>query len=174
MNPFYTHREFLKRELEKLNYNEEINILEFGTGDGSAEILFEYAKNYPNLNINAFDNDTNWLSSMKEKYNLPNYTFEFVNDWSFMLDNYNFLKKYDLIFIDQAPWEARILTLEKMSEKASTIIIHDYDFFNKGVIDNIYDVGVNSFFGKYNENFILEGNNNMLPPTLILTNKQLK
>lgn len=171
MNAYYTHREFLIRELDKLDYTKEVNILEFGTGDGSAEILFEYAKKYPNLKIKAFDNDKDWLSSMMNKYSLPNYVFEFVNDWDDMLNSYNFLEKYDLLFIDQAPWEARISTLNKLGEFSSVVIIHDYDYYNKGITPQIYNVGVGSFFEKYNNKFTLEGNHNKLPPTLILTNK---
>jgi hypothetical protein len=171
MNAYYTHREFLIRELDKLDYNNEVNILEFGTGDGSAEILFEYAKKYPNLKIKAFDNNIDWLTSMKERYELPNYSFEFVSDWNSMLDSYNFLNKYDLLFIDQAPWEARILTLNKLGENSSVVIIHDYDYYNKEITSQIYSVGVGSFFEKYNNKFTLEGNHSMLPPTLILTNK---
>ena len=171
MNAYYTHREFLIRELDKLDYNKEVNILEFGTGDGSAEVLFEYAKKYPNLKIKAFDNNMDWVTSMKGKYELINYVFEFVSDWNHMLNSYSFLDKYDLLFIDQAPWEARILTLNRLGEISSVVIIHDYDYYNIGVTSQIYNVGVGSFFEKYNNKFILEGNRSKLPPTLILTNK---
>jgi hypothetical protein len=55
----------------------------------------------------------------------------FIDDWNQFFEQdplglYN--NKYDLIFIDQAPWEARELTLLKLNQNTDYLIIHDSDF----------------------------------------------
>lgn len=75
-----------------------------------------------------------------------------------------------MIFIDQSPWESRIKTLDLLINKSNITILHDYDYYNKGLIENIFDVGDDSFFGKYlSKNISSEGFSDELPPTLIFT-----
>lgn len=54
---------------------------------------------------------------------------------------------------------------------SSTIILHDYDYYNKELIENIYSVGEHSFFDKYHNSFNLESFYETLPPTMIFTKK---
>lgn len=170
MNPYYTHRPYLTECLNKLeNKKEKVKILELGIGDGSSEILNSFAKKNENFLINGIDTDISWVNSMKSKFELKNYKFETVDSWESFLnlcdDTY-----YDLVFVDQAPWEARISSIDFFINKSDTIILHDYDYYNKGIIENIFDVSANSFFGKYLlNNFSLTGFSEMLPPTLVLT-----
>ena len=43
----------------------------------------------------------------------------------------DFSKKYDLVFVDQAPWSARIDTIDFLTDKnTSVFILHDYDQYN--------------------------------------------
>jgi hypothetical protein len=184
-NGWYSHREFLVIELDKLDFEKKINILEFGTGHGSAEIFYEYTKKYPNLNIIAFDSDIKWVESMSKIYTLPNYTFNFVENWDSMLDSYEFLDTYDLVFIDQSPWEARINTLNKLKQNSKVLILHDYDYYNKKVYcndcttENIYDIGEGTFFDRYNNELTLINhysktlNNVEHPPTLVMYKKDI-
>jgi hypothetical protein len=168
LNPFYTHREFLIKELESLKDNPSVSILEFGIGDGSSEILNEYAKKYTHFKINGYEGDIDWMNRMEEKFKLDNYSFHRVNWETF--DFTIFSDVYDLVFIDQAPWEARIKTLDYFYNQNNTknIILHDYDFFNKGIVNDIFSVDSDSFFGKYINKFNIEGFHDILPPTLIL------
>jgi hypothetical protein len=175
MNPYYTHRPYLidcLNKLENKNKKQKVKILELGVGDGSSEIFNSFAQKNKNFSIKGFDNDKGWVDSMKSKFELKNYKFESIDSWQSFLDSCD-KSYYDLVFIDQAPWEARISSLDFFINKSDTIILHDYDYYNKGVIENIFDVSENSFFGKYLlENFSLKGFNEQLPPTLIFTKNQ--
>ena len=172
MSDFYTHRPFLIRELEKLKSKDSVKILELGTGDGSSLVLNEFANLYDNFTIQAFETDYSWFCNMREKYETNNYQFNHINNWNSLLDDsYQTNKFYDLIFIDQSPWEARMQSFEKFKKSAGVIILHDYDYFNKGVIENIYSVDETSVFGKYRELFELENNFEVLPPTLVCYKK---
>lgn len=166
-NPYYTHRPFLKQELDSLvlTPNKKF-ILELGVGDGSSELFNNYAKLYSNLEILGIDTDHSWVQSMEKQYSLPNYTILFTEFWEQEL--YKKLKiKYDLVFIDQSPWMARIEALDYFTDNfTKTIILHDYDYFN--LCSNKYSVDHQSFFAKYRENYIINGYFQNLPPTLIL------
>jgi hypothetical protein len=167
-HPFYTHRQYLIQELEKLITTPKVKILEFGVGDGSSLILNDYARTYKNFNVDAYETDNEWLTTMKDKYELDNYKFHNTKHWDDLLIPENFTDRYDLIFIDQAPWEARIQTLELVGPRSNVCILHDYDFFNKGKTSNIYSVGDDSFFYKYNDLFKMNNHYEYLPPTLVL------
>lgn len=184
---WYSHRRSLVKELSKLDFSEEVNILEFGTGYGSAEIFVEYIKKYSNIKVTSFENNKMWFEEMKLKFSLPNYNFYFSEDWVKTFESIDFSKKYDIAFVDQAPWEARILTIDFLTNKnVPTIILHDYDQYNrnncgncKAKIENrLYDFNEGSFFERFEENFIMEAdrefsiNDTNHPPTLILKNKK--
>lgn len=169
-HPYYTHRKYLINSLNSLSKKDQINILEFGVGEGSSLIFHEFASKNKNFNITAFETDNLWLNETKNKYELDNYKFNYINNWDDLLVQENFNSEYDLIFIDQSPWEARIKTIDLLIKKSKITILHDYDFYNKGVIEDIFDVGKNSFFGKYlSENISSQGFNEELPPTLVFS-----
>lgn len=168
-HPYYTHRKYLFNSLNSLNIKDKINILEFGVGDGSSLLFHEFAYKNPNVNIKAFETDKLWIDQTKEKYSLSNYEFIFIDNWDTFLIEDNFKEdNYDLIFIDQSPWEARVKTMDLLIDKSKITILHDYDFFNKGYIEDIFDFGENSFFKKYiSKNILLSGFHEELPPTLV-------
>jgi hypothetical protein len=171
MSSFYTHRQYLHSELSKLDFTKKVKCLEFGTGDGSCVIFKEFTDKYENLTVLSYESDLNWLNESNQKYNSKNYIFKHV-DWNeFLLDD-NFTEVYDLIFVDQSPWEARIKTIEILSKKAKVVILHDYDFYNKGVCEGIFSIDEGSFFyEKFSKDFDMFGYNAELPPTLIMYNK---
>jgi cellulose biosynthesis protein BcsQ len=167
---YYTHRKYLTDALNSLDKNKKINILEFGVGDGSSFVFNEFASKNKNFNIKAFETDKSWFEETKSKYELDNYEFIHINDWNELLVQNKFKDEYDLIFIDQSPWESRIKTLDLLINQSSILILHDYDFYNKGLIEDIFDTGENSFFGKYlSENISVKGFFEQLPPTLVFT-----
>ena len=73
MNPYYTHREYLQQELERLKDGSVV--LELGVGDGSSEVMGKFAKLHPNIKIYGLEPDVNWLYNTKMKYaqGLDNY-----------------------------------------------------------------------------------------------------
>jgi len=167
---YYTHRKYLIKSLNSLSKKNKIKILEFGVGEGSSLVFNDFASKNKNFSITAFETDYWWLNQTKDKYELDNYKFNYVNNWNEFLIEENFKDNYDLIFIDQSPWEARIKTIDLLISKSKITILHDYDFYNKGIIENIFDVSQNSFFGKYlSKNISAEGFNEQLPPTLVFT-----
>jgi hypothetical protein len=174
MSDYYTHREYLKKELESIKKNIKSKCLEFGTGDGSALIFEEYAKLNENVSITSYDSDFQWLEVTKEKYALDNYKFIHINNWNEFFLQTEFNDIYDLIFVDQSPWDARIQTIDFLKNKSKIIILHDFDYFNIGVCDDRYSVKEGSFFHtKYANDFELFAFNDQLPPTLIMKNKNL-
>ncbi len=177
MNPYYTHQETLTRILNSFNYENEINCLEFGSGDGSSIIFHEFALKNKNLKIESFEHDEAWLNNMKSKYELPNYKFNLV-DWENI--DYTPLKNktYDLVFVDQGNWESRIKTIDELTFNANCIILHDYCYYNgfgPGMIPtpnmDFNSVDENSFFKKYHKHFNLIGETKLYPPTLIFNKK---
>lgn len=179
MNAYYTHQETLIKLLNSFDYSNQINCLEFGSGDGSSSIFFNFATFHKNLNIQSFEHDSNWVNDMKSKYELENYSFNTVNWNNF---DYNTLKSkiYDLIFVDQGDWDSRITTIDEMKNYTKYIILHDYCYYNgfgPGMIpssDMVYNsTGENSFFYKYSEDFDLMCETDLFPPTLIFKNKKL-
>ena len=169
-NGYYTHRPYLKQELDSLlSLKKDVKVLEFGTGDGSSEVLNQYAQNNPGLSIIGFESDKAWYDSMKGKYELPNYQMIFVEDWDKLLETYAF-NQYDLVFVDQGPtFEVRMRTIDRLIDSTRTIILHDYDYYNRELqkIEDIYSFDNKSYFGKYLDKFNIKGYSNQLPPTLV-------
>lgn len=174
MSDYYTHREFLRKELDKLDYTNKVLCIEFGTGHGSGLLFSEYAEKYDNLKIISYETDSEWLEITREKYQKNNYIFNSVNSWDELLVDKNFQEVYDLVFVDQSPWEARIKSIDLIKNKSKVIVLHDYDFYNKGVCDDIYSVTEGSFFyEKYSNDFDFSPHYTLLPPTLIMKNKNI-
>jgi hypothetical protein len=88
-------------------------------------------------------------------------------------------EEYDLVFVDQSPWWARIDSINLLKDKTKIFILHDYDYFNKSdnewVKESPNDIYVNdetSWLGQtYSKEFLLENNYEILPPTLIMRKK---
>jgi len=168
---------------ELVSLNENASILEFGVGDGSSILIHDYCKENKNAQAIAFETDKSWFLKMKDQYELENYRFVFLENWGDLqqyLDN----KIYDLVFVDQSPWEARIESIDLIKDKSRTVIVHDYDYYNKGLLQikgkasgtsqNIYVNDENSFWWKnYSNFFSIEDNYQKLPPTLILRAKNV-
>ena len=178
MDAYYTHQETLNKILESFDYTNQIHCLEFGSGDGSSSVFHRFAKSNPNLVVDCYEHEEGWLNNMSTKYGLENYKFNVV-DWSTI--NYENLKvkKYDLIFVDQGDWDARIKTIDEMKDYCKYIILHDYCYYNgfgPGMIptqDMDYNnVGEGSFFHKYSDEFELTGETKLYPPTLVFKSKK--
>jgi len=180
MNQYYTHQKYLIEVLNSLDYTKKVKILEFGSGEGSSSIFNEYAKK-ENVEIQCFEHDTSWMNEMKSKYSLKNYTFNQV-DWENF--DYTDLKKhkYELIFVDQGDWDARINTIDELRNNSKYIILHDYCYYNgfrgysipESDKEWALSIDKNSFFyEKYSNDFELISENSLFPPTLIMKNKNL-
>lgn len=172
MNPYYTHRPYLISELNKLiesKQSSDISILELGVGDGSSQIFNEFAKNYKNISIIGLDTNCAWCDNMRMKYEMPNYQIFHLQNWNessyFDILNNNY---YDLVFVDQSPWEARIDAIDMLykNNNGNVIILHDYDYYNDPSFR--FSIGQDSFFGKYLDKYNILEFHMHLPPTLIM------
>lgn len=175
MNAYYTHQKYLTEELNKLNFSMPVIALEFGTGDGSASIFHQFVNEFRNLRVESYDDNHSWYRNMKEKYYHPNYNFNYAGSWDELFLKGDILCfNYDLVFVDAGPdFDARIKIINYIKANVKVIVLHDYDFYNKGIMDDHYFVGKGSFFGeRYSDEFILQGNNEY-PGTLIMRNKKL-
>jgi len=125
-DPFATHQPVLKKNLSILDKNKPI--LELGCGHGSTPLLHDFSTSHQ-VEIYIFDNNEEWLNIISSQYKSHKYhNYIKVNDWNIELKEY---LKYDwsLVFIDQAPWEARTLSLELFKNKTDYVILHDCDYF---------------------------------------------
>ena len=167
INPYYSHRPHLIKLLDSLDYTKSVTCIEFGVGYGSSEIFNEYCLKYPNLTTYAYETDRVWYDEIALKFQNKNYIFQHLDNWDIL--DYDALPSVDVSFIDQSPWEARIKSLDNMAFKSQHILIHDYDYFNKGIVDDIFDVSEKSFLGKYINHFNIHAYYKELPPTVILS-----
>lgn len=174
---YCTHQKYTKEELSKLG--DSAVVLELGVGNGSSPLMYEFCKNNPDCIVQSFETDSAWFEQMFDKYgDLPNYVFNLIEDWS-DLENHVDKDNYDLVFVDQSPWWARIESINLLKEKSNIIILHDYDYFNhsghdwvKNPCTDIYINDESSWLGQtYSDSFILEDNYEVLPPTLIMRKK---
>ena len=174
---FMTHQIYTSKELSKLNKNAVI--VELGIGNGSSPLMYEFCKNNPDSKVLSFESNSVWFEQIFEKYgNLPNYIFNLIEDWNELESHLN-EKKYDLVFVDQSPWEARISSIDFLKDKTKVFILHDYDFYNKSendwVLEPCNDIFINDetswISKKYSEEFNFEDNYDTLPPTLVMKKK---
>lgn len=177
MNAYHTHQPYTKSELEKLC--KKSKVLELGLGFGSSPLMYEFCKNNPNSTVQAFETDADWFNQINNQFGgLTNYTLTLISSWN-EIDSHLKSKNYDLVFVDQAPWEARIETIDLLKTKTKVFILHDYDYFNKSEhlwvknpCNNIYINDETSWLGQsYSDEFIMEDNYETLPPTLIMRKK---
>jgi hypothetical protein len=174
---YCTHQKYTSNELSQLGDNSFV--LELGVGNGSSPLMYEFCKKNPNATVISFETDGSWFNQMFDKYgDLPNYVFNLIEDWK-DLENHIGKDEYDLVFVDQSPWWARIDSIDLLKDKTKIFILHDYDYFNKS--DNEWvkispnDIYINdetSWLGQtYSSEFLMEDNYEILPPTLIMRKK---
>lgn len=128
-DPFQTHIPVLQKVLEKIkSENIKLPILELGSGLGSTSILHDFCtKN--EIQLITLDNNKEWLNKMSTIYEKNNFhRYEFVFNWELQLEEYAD-SHFSLVFIDQAPWEARTISMYMFRETSEYIILHDCDYF---------------------------------------------
>ena len=163
-----SHVEHIKKELQSLPLNS--SILEFGAGRGSGPIMHDFCKKNKTSNVYCFETDYDWYEIMSEEYgDLSNYKFVFISEWDKLLSKLD-KNKYDLALVDQAPWSARLKTIDDLKDRVSTFILHDYNYYNSshGLVCN-----KDTFLGnKYLDDYELEEHHIKRPPTLIMRRKK--
>mgnify|MGYP003659572070 FL=1 len=173
MDGYYTHQEYLSKELSLLK--PDAIVLELGVGDGGSKdakgsslLMYQFAKENPKATVYAFESDQSWLNQMKEKYSLDNYIFTSIPDWDTIGDALIKHDRFNLVFVDQSPWEARSNSIDALKSNVDVFVVHDYDYFNRGYSSR-YVSDENSWWGQtYSKDFEIEDYYSLLPPTLIM------
>jgi hypothetical protein len=169
MHPYFTHKEYLKKELASLK--SDAVVLELGIGDGSSPLMYDFCRDNPIAKVVGLETDQDWTDKIKNEYSLPNYEIDFIETWDGFENNLKD-KFFDLVFVDQHPWEARVYSIKVLKDKAHTFILHDYDHYNKGIANNIYINDESSWlYQNYGDIYNFEDHYDILPPTTILRRK---
>jgi hypothetical protein len=107
-----------------------LNILELGCGHNSTQLLSKLALRY-NSHVYSFESNEEWVNQCRQ-YENSNLKLFHIPDWIEFLekDTYQIQENFfNIIFVDQSPWEARQLSIEKMRFKCHYLILHDADYF---------------------------------------------
>lgn len=162
-DPYATHVPYLIKLLEKIKTTKH-PILELGCGYGSTPILHEFCE-INQIPLITLESDKNWLNEIKNKF--PETQFHKyieVLDWASSIQTL-VSEKYSLIFVDQSPWEARTLSVNKLKNNCEFILLHDCDYFLNRTVTSY------SEFGKHWKEFYPQNDGYLAgPPTLICSN----
>lgn len=154
-DPYQTHQPVLY----EMAMRTDGPIIEFGCGYGSTDLLHELCRKNKRLLI-SLDDDAEWLNRFKEKYREDSewHRFFFVSGkpfkesdsaqhWIDFMNTCDLLQTgyFDICFIDQHPWQARVETVKFMKDKAKFFVLHDCDYFptvglfGTTIIPNVHD-----------------------------------
>ncbi len=109
-------------------------VLELGCGYGSTPMLHELCKK-EGRKLLSLESNEEWLQQFSE-YETSWHRFTHVTDWDTTLDRIS-TEEYDVVFVDQDPYEARVSAIKVFKDKAKFIVLHDCHWFPEG-----------GFFGK--------------------------
>lgn len=96
------------------------NVLEYGTGHGSTQLLHDYCKSKKRL-LASFDEKNEWLSkftNLTSKYHI----LRLADNWDNIVSAY---PDADVIFIDHAPGERRKFDIYNYRNTKGIIVAHD-------------------------------------------------
>jgi len=107
-------------------------VVEFGCGYGSTPMLHELCKEgeeSDGRNLLSLESDPEYyvqfLHLRSETHKL-----ELVTDWPTVAARVA-QSDWDVAFIDNAPWEMRVIAVEALKDKARYVVLHDCDYFIK-------------------------------------------
>jgi len=157
-------------------------VMEFGCGHGSTIMLHKLCAKHGRKLVTVESNEE-WMDKFIE-YRTSNHEFIQVSNWEAALQDIRHLAmQYDVVFIDQAPWEARYSTIQAIKDSTKYIVLHDCNYFPEHGIfgKNVHGLnGANSrgsrtygdVFKYWNEYFPLEPwpHPHTGPPTLLASN----
>lgn len=103
-------------------------IAEFGCGYGSTPLLHELSDRL-GVRLLTLDSNADWLDRFRPQFESPQHEFRLVSDWSEELARPEWGDGWAIVFVDQAPFEARALTVERVRLSADYVVVHDDDYF---------------------------------------------
>ena len=123
-DPYATHQPVLYIALKRTGGP----VIEFGCGHGSTPLLHRYCA-ARQRELLTLETDMGWAAEFSQ-YVTPLHRFMLVDDWAHVLSDDRIVnRRWSVAFVDQAPWEARHLTLEAIKFSARFVVLHDPDYF---------------------------------------------
>ncbi len=158
-------------------------VAEFGCGNGSTPLLHKFCARQ-GRQVVTFETDAKWLKKLSGSFRSEHHRFIEVASWKNILDHPMMRRiGWGLVFIDQTPFEARLLTVNALRDLPAYFVIHDCDYFPEhGLfgtchrkLSGPHDTGWRTYddvFSSYKEFFPLEPWPYPLtgPPTLLASN----
>jgi hypothetical protein len=120
-------------------------IAEFGCGNGSTPLLHELTAEL-GVKLVTLDNNAEWLERFRPSMESPWHEFRLVDDWAVELSRSEWDDGWALVFVDQDPFEARALTVERLRRSADYIVVHDDDYFAE---HGLFGVAVRPLLGPH-------------------------
>lgn len=103
-------------------------VIEFGCGYGSTPLLHNYCE-IRKRELLSLDTDKDWIEQFAD-YASQWHTLAHVKGWEQVLSDDRIVgRRWAVALVDQAPWEARHLTLMAIRYTARFIVLHDCDYY---------------------------------------------
>jgi len=122
IHPWATHLRVLTKVLRELR---PLKILELGSGNYSSALFSAYLSGNPSATCKSVDNCHYWIKGLKW-LETPRHKFELVSGWNW--EEINGKGNWDLVFIDLAPEEARIPSIEYFINHTQVLCQHDAQY----------------------------------------------
>lgn len=103
-------------------------ILELGCGEGSTPLLHQLCKEQGRELI-TIDNNRKWYDKYRHEYSEKWHRFIFADNWLGVLTDDQLDLEWGVVFVDQSPLEARLMSMKLFSDSAKYIVLHDCDYF---------------------------------------------
>ena len=124
-NQFATHQPVLCTAIQL----SQGPVAEFGCGYGSTPLLHAFCA-ARGRSVVTFESNMEWLEKIRPPYESDFHWFIPVTDWQTILQNPVVRNTaWGLIFVDQAPFEARLWTIKALRELPAYFVVHDCDYF---------------------------------------------
>src|SRR5574343_182158 len=125
-DPYSTHQPVLYSAVKAVSNS---IVVEFGIGNGSTALLHDVCGENKN-SLFSYDNSEDWVNKFKSFEN-EYHKLKYGADWNKTIEEVGLFGEIGLLFVDQAPWEARHQSIIELGNKANIIILHDADYFVK-------------------------------------------
>ncbi|MBI9087014.1 MAG: hypothetical protein JEZ11_25695 [Desulfobacterales bacterium] len=178
-NNFATHQPVLYSAVQR----SKGPVAEFGCGYGSTPLLHKFCAEQGRPVV-TFESNAEWIDKIRAEFASDTHWFIEVEDWETIV-RHPIVQQTDwgLLFVDQAPFEARLWTVKALGDLPAYFVIHDCDYFPEhGLFGTAHrklagphDTGIRTYddvFSSYKEFFPLPpwpyaptG-----PPTLLASN----
>lgn len=174
MNQVGSHRRVLKEVLTKVSRS----VLELGAGNFSTPLIHNTVSG--RAKILTIDDNRGWLYKFRHMES-ASHDFKYINNKDIQEFYDNDTEPWELVFVDNGSWDARIAAIKKYKDIADYMVIHDCTILPGNGIGKTLDPMVikmrhtgkrdySDTFKYWREYFVL-GWGKQNPATLVASNK---